>query len=181
MVKLFTLLWLILSSAIAMSQSLQQSRFLSADYHPLPLEVALVTLTATNKIGSTAIVEYKARQSVIFQPGFEAKAGAVFIASTGVVAESNLIGEATNSLRFQLFPNPFEETVTISYELASPAKISLQITDVDGRPIHRLVDSQYQEAGHYAVRWTENKLSAGTYLCSLDVDSKRLTKRIIRK
>lgn len=72
------------------------------------------------------------------------------------------------------FPNPFNPSTTIRYELPEAAHVLLLIYDVRGRLVHTLVSGQ-QSAGWYDIIWkgesTEGKtISTGIYYASLDAD-----------
>lgn len=68
----------------------------------------------------------------------------------------------------QSYPNPFNPSTTIGYDLPEQLKVNLTIYDVIGRKVATLQDSE-QEAGHYEVTWDGsdnlgNQLSTGIYL-----------------
>jgi hypothetical protein len=52
----------------------------------------------------------------------------------------------------QNYPNPFNPVTTISYYLPAGGEVLLQVFDVNGREIRRLVDG-YVEAGEWSVVW----------------------------
>lgn len=62
------------------------------------------------------------------------------------------------------FPNPFNPSTTISYQLVEDASIQLKIYDVMGREVMTLVDAQKQ-AGYHSVQWS-GKDSRGTQVSS---------------
>jgi len=66
------------------------------------------------------------------------------------------------------YPNPFSETTTIHYELASPAAVRLAVYDVLGREVATLVDDA-QEAGFYDVEFEGRNLPVGVYVYRLQV------------
>ncbi|MBC8374897.1 MAG: T9SS type A sorting domain-containing protein [FCB group bacterium] len=51
-----------------------------------------------------------------------------------------------------IFPNPFNPTTTIEYEIQENSEVSLKIFDVAGREVNTLVNIS-QAAGQYAVNW----------------------------
>jgi hypothetical protein len=163
----------------ATGQEIDQTRLLAGNYQPQPLEQALTTLTAINSIAASQQVEYKAGESVVLKPGFEAKAGSIFTAHTGTVSLNTV--EELNGLTIRVYPNPFEQITTITYVLTKPALTRLHICDGEGRLVSQLVDNLYQEKGRYSVEWKGGGVSGGSYLCILDTGSKRLSQRIVRK
>ena len=181
MAKLSTFIGLLLSPLLVTAQEIESNRLLTADYQPQSVEQAFATLTATNTIGIRSQVAYKAGQSVVLQPGFEAKAGSVFTAHVGTVSLRESADREANLLSVSAYPNPFDEFTTITYVLTKPNRTSLQISDANGKLISQLVDERYQEAGRHYVVWKGNGIPAGTYICILDTGPQRLSKRIIRK
>ncbi len=76
------------------------------------------------------------------------------------------------------FPNPFNPTTTISYTLASADYIRLNVYDLRGRQIKRLV-SEVQTPGTYQVNFDAADVSGGVYLYELQVgDSFKQVKKM---
>jgi len=66
----------------------------------------------------------------------------------------------------QNFPNPFNPTTTIEFDLASGAFASIILYDVTGREVKTLVNSNLQ-AGHYIFDLNASELSSGMYFYKL--------------
>jgi len=60
------------------------------------------------------------------------------------------------------FPNPFNSTTTISYTLSNAGWTRMDVMDLNGRLVTRLVDETAQQAGHYAVSWDATRDGAGS-------------------
>jgi len=70
---------------------------------------------------------------------------------------------------FQLYanyPNPFNPSTMISYDIPSAGNVTLQVYDILGREIQTLVN-QRQNPGKYAARFDASKLSSGIYFYRL--------------
>ncbi|NQT63567.1 MAG: T9SS type A sorting domain-containing protein [Candidatus Marinimicrobia bacterium] len=72
---------------------------------------------------------------------------------------------------YNAYPNPFNPSTTINYELPQLAKVTLIIYDVRGRIIQTLVN-ETQPGGYYETRWngtddTGVKVSGGMYFARL--------------
>ena len=62
------------------------------------------------------------------------------------------------------YPNPFNPTTTITYDLPEAAAVTLWVYDLLGREVHRrLVGQQPAGAGH-RIAFDAQGLSSGTYL-----------------
>jgi hypothetical protein len=64
------------------------------------------------------------------------------------------------------YPNPFNSSTTISYELKSHSEVKLIVYNVMGKHIATLVN-QWQEAGEHSVIFNAENLESGVYFFSL--------------
>ena len=89
------------------------------------------------------------------------------------------INELT-SANFQLnaFPNPVNDETTISYTLSSSSEVKLTLTDILGKTISELENSQ-QPKGIYSVKWNAGMVENGIYLITLNVDGRMVTKKLV--
>jgi hypothetical protein len=84
----------------------------------------------------------------------------------------------------QNYPNPFNPATRIQYNLSSPGRIRLDVTNVLGQRVRTIVDGP-QSAGMHATEWngTDNAgaaQSSGPYFYRLQVDGKTLqTKKML--
>ena len=84
-------------------------------------------------------------------------------------------------LRFSLmqnFPNPFNPTTVINYELPFSGNVSLRIYDVTGREVATLVN-ETQQAGRYSVDFNGRDLATGVYYCKISAGSFVSVKKMI--
>ena len=108
-----------------------------------------------------------------FGPGY----GAVYLIKTEpdpVVCINNTPVPTTYSLS-QNYPNPFNPTTKIYYQLKEPGKVVLNIYNVRGQLVKKLIDG-YQVSGRYSVVWdgkNENgkEIGSGIYLYKLQSKS----------
>ena len=78
--------------------------------------------------------------------------------------------EKKNEYTFKLYdnyPNPFNPTTNINYELPITNYVDLSIYNLLGQKVATLI-SQKQEAGYHSIEWDASNLSAGTYFIKLD-------------
>ena len=81
------------------------------------------------------------------------------------------------------YPNPFNPSTIISYDLAFQSDVSLNIYDMRGRMIRNLV-GQTQDAGHYLIEWhgndnSGNNVGAGVYIYKLSAGSRIFSQKMI--
>lgn len=79
-------------------------------------------------------------------------------------------------------PNPFSHSTTINYQLSKPGSVAIQIYNISGQCICKLVDA-VQQPGYYSVRWDGRdehgqKLSNGIYFVNLRSSGVTTTNRM---
>jgi hypothetical protein len=67
----------------------------------------------------------------------------------------------------QNFPNPFNPTTTIRYELPFDSKVYLSVFDILGREVRTLVNEE-RKAGYYDVQWHALNVASGVYFYRLE-------------
>ncbi len=77
-----------------------------------------------------------------------------------------------------VFPNPFNPSTTISYQLLEKKFVNLKVFDMLGREITLLVNEE-QEKGSHQIRFTPTHLSSGVYLVRLTAGNFLQTTKII--
>ncbi|MBI4534681.1 MAG: T9SS type A sorting domain-containing protein [Ignavibacteriae bacterium] len=78
----------------------------------------------------------------------------------------------------QNFPNPFNPTTAIRYELAKAGFVSLKVYDILGREVAVLV-GENQTPGTHRVSWNAAGLSSGGYFYRLSASGVSIAKRMI--
>jgi hypothetical protein len=76
------------------------------------------------------------------------------------------------------YPNPFNASTTVSYNLASSGYARVDIFDIMGRLVATLVDG-HQTAGPHQVVWDASRVASGTYFARLRVDSKTQSEKLV--
>ena len=61
------------------------------------------------------------------------------------------------------YPNPFNPSTTIKYDLPKESQVQLKIYDIVGREVATLVNGK-QKAGNYSVNFNASKLASGVYI-----------------
>ncbi len=78
---------------------------------------------------------------------------------------------------FKIFPNPSDSNMELSYSIANPSSVKLEIFDLLGRKIDEPINER-DTVGNYSVLLP--KLDAGTYFAKLTVNQGSVTKKFIR-
>ena len=78
----------------------------------------------------------------------------------------------------QNFPNPFNSTTTIKYNLKSSGNVLIKIYDLLGKEVTTLVDEKVP-AGKYHLQWNASSFSSGIYLYSLHAGGFTETKKML--
>lgn len=78
----------------------------------------------------------------------------------------------------QNYPNPFNPSTIINYKLTKNSFVMLDVYDVLGKRVAKLVDA-YQSAGNYKQIFAANNLSGGVYFYTLRVDGFVSSKKMI--
>jgi hypothetical protein len=60
-------------------------------------------------------------------------------------------------------PNPFNPATNLRFELAAPARVTLEVFDLRGRLVRRLLDNQTLGDGPQSVVWRPKDLASGVY------------------
>lgn len=96
-----------------------------------------------------------------------------FVAAVGVGTEGQ---ELPDDIAFlSSFPNPFSERMTITYRLAMPSDVTLELYDLLGRRVGVLLEHRVAAGEHY-MAWDgtqagKGSLAAGLYLLRLNAQS----------
>jgi hypothetical protein len=75
----------------------------------------------------------------------------------------------------QNYPNPFQRTTTITYNLASSAQVHMRIYDISGK-LMTILTRKDQQAGEYSLEWDGNdsngsELKSGIYYCVMEAQT----------
>ncbi|MBK7104658.1 MAG: CotH kinase family protein [Ignavibacteriae bacterium] len=116
----------------------------------------------------------------------ENNSGDWFVNFSATPGESNIITDLkeTNilqhSYRLSAFPNPFNPSTKIEYEIAERSNVQIKIYDILGREVWSIPEVK-KEIGNYNIIWNAvdnygNKLSSGIYL--LNINSNNFKKTI---
>lgn len=100
--------------------------------------------------------------------------------STTVAPEIPMEGpDAATSLRAWSFPNPFNATATIAYDLPAARPVRIELFASDGSRVAVLADNEMQSPGQHEVAFDAARLASGVYLCHLIAGERHRTLRLV--
>jgi hypothetical protein len=88
---------------------------------------------------------------------------------------------STKPIEFKLYnnyPNPFNPSTVIKYDLPKETQVALKVYDMLGRQVASLVNTK-QTAGHHEVSFNASALSSGVYIYKIEAGSFNATKKMM--
>lgn len=64
------------------------------------------------------------------------------------------------------YPNPFNPTTTISYDIIKDDFVEMRIYNIKGQEVENLVNES-QKPGYYSIRFDASNMASGVYFCRL--------------
>ena len=90
------------------------------------------------------------------------------------------IVNAINPTSFGLtsvYPNPFNPSTSIRYNVDKFSKVNISIYDVTGKLVSNLVNS-YKSIGNHSIIWNASNLPSGIYFIKLNINSYSTSRKI---
>ncbi len=79
---------------------------------------------------------------------------------------------------YENYPNPFNPRTTISFDMPVEAHVQLDIYNIRGRLVQRVLDEN-KDAGHYTVHWNARNHGAGVYFFEMRSGQFRDVKKML--
>ncbi len=76
------------------------------------------------------------------------------------------------------YPNPFNPTTVIGYQLAVNSQVDMKVYDTLGREVATLVNGE-RPAGNYSIEWNATDFSSGAYFYRLRAGNFVETKKMV--
>lgn len=140
---------------------------------------AINHLIAANVVEARATARYTAGQSVTLQPGFVAQAGSVFLAT--IQPATTPSSEPGTTLTVRAYPNPFETTTTVEYNLPESLRVTQTLTDANGQLIRQSDGQAVESAGTHRTLLDLSRLPVGVYLYRVETSTGRQVLRLLKK
>lgn len=152
-------------------------------------------ITSTGRVAANTTIVFKAETSIISYPGFQAESGCNFTAMIEACANSledtppaarprqltrkSSLKLAKSNPDFNLFPNPFRNSTTISYQLQQPSMVVINLLDVNGKRLQEIKPPSFVPSGTYQLELVANKLNAGMYFVEFQTDSAHFVQKLM--
>ena len=114
--------------------------------------------------------------------------GDVYLESSTITAGSDLAANEEDIInpignKLQVFPNPFNPSTTIEFNLPESSKTEVSIYNLKGQKIKKLLDETLS-AGNHQIYWNgknekKKTVSSGVYFIRLETGNKTETKKIL--
>ncbi len=78
----------------------------------------------------------------------------------------------------KVFPNPFSNNTTFSYSLRENQKVQINISDIMGKEVQELINSN-QDKGNHDIDFNSKALSSGIYFYRIKIGENLLTGKLI--
>lgn len=150
----------------------------SSMFYPTPAEYKLYTLT-----NHPAFASYKFMPNVKIRFYFMEDPSAGF-GNNFFLDDINFnsplgVNALTQSIGFNVFPNPTAEAAAIVFNLSDEAKIKYWLSDISGRTVEA-EKTMILGNGSHTVRINESKkLEAGIYLVNFELNGQRMSRKLV--
>jgi len=145
---------------------------------------SVVASTGHNGVdhNGAADIFYDQVNHVLAVPNFNANT-VDFIPFEQLSAENTEIDIPSEFQLHQNFPNPFNPTTTIFYDVSRESNVKVIVFDLLGREVVTLVD-QFEPVGNRSINWdgrdyTGNLVNAGVYIYQIEADVFIQTKKMV--
>lgn len=78
------------------------------------------------------------------------------------------------------YPNPFNPTTTLTFEIPEAANITIDIYNILGEKIETLIKKEYN-AGVHSINWNASNKPSGVYIAHIKSSTKSATKHLTQK
>ena len=84
----------------------------------------------------------------------------------------------TESGLSKAYPNPFNPTTSLDYDLSVDGNVSITVYDISGQVVEVLVDD-YKYAGEYSLTWNAQNYSSGVYFIGMEANGNYFTQKLM--
>ncbi len=100
--------------------------------------------------------------------------GAVKVIATSINSLSNSLDR-----NLSIYPNPFSDNISLSFNLDEASDVSIDMIDITGRMVKRIA-SQFYMPGNQVVKWNDDSPS-GIYIIKIQTNNQTSTVKVIKR
>lgn len=150
-------------------------------------------ITSSTVLSSGIPIGFFAENSITLTAGFHAVAGSDFLAKIATCPADNATSWPlpvfantylpTAPVKLQttliVYPNPFQSSTTLAFDLVQPAPVQLDIFDATGSMVKTLIDHPLMDSGLHELIFSKEHLENGFYMARLQVGSEVLLQKMV--
>ena len=92
--------------------------------------------------------------------------------------------EGSGKIKARNFPNPFNPTTRISFQIDEPGFVSVEIYNARGQKVQSLMNNEYRNEGLYEVNWDAKNdhgqpVPTGIYFYKISLGTESLTQQML--
>ena len=124
------------------------------------------------KLPGMTILYYGTSTYIVQWMEFESYKSVQFMTEGGAGIENLIDNESIN-----IFPNPFNKTTEIDFNLSKQENVSLCIYNIIGEIVHKTNEGKL-EAGNHKIKIDRENLISGVYFLRMSIGEKAITRKI---
>ena len=93
--------------------------------------------------------------------------------------EQELVSLPNHPNIHNLYPNPFNPTLTVSYSLPTETSLSVVVYNMLGEQVSVLINNVYAKEGFHSVNWNASEFPSGMYFIKIETPSNIDTKKAL--
>ena len=93
---------------------------------------------------------------------------------------NNARGQRPADPSMSLFPVPFENQFSVSFVVAGPSAVSVDLYNQLGQKVETLVDRKNYKTGTFTIPVDGSRLSSGTYIAAVTINGQVVSKKTIK-
>jgi 1,4-alpha-glucan branching enzyme len=96
-----------------------------------------------------------------------------------VSTEDNSVAGTSRVFRLNpAYPNPFNPSTTVSFEMARAGEVTIEVLDLLGRRVATLVNGSAMSAGTHTMSWNASGLGSGVYLIRMQTAGRAFVQKV---
>ncbi len=98
---------------------------------------------------------------------------AKLVNTSGIAENESFVNEVNN------YPNPFNGTTHINFQISKSSNISLFIYDIYGNEVKRIKENEFMTSGNYSIEFDASEIASGIYFYQIKTETNQISKKMI--